>query len=116
VLLHNGNKFASIPVAHSTHLKETYENLQTVSKKIKYHKHEWSLCGDLKVSGVLLGQQGGNTKFPCFLCEWDSRARDKHWTTKEWSKRENFIPGTKNMIYVSLVDQQEVLLAALFAY
>jgi hypothetical protein len=82
VLLHNGNKFASIPVSHSIHLKETYENLQTVLEKIKYQEHEWSLCGDLKVSRILLGQQGGNTKFPCFLCEWDSRARDKHWTTK----------------------------------
>jgi hypothetical protein len=34
VLLHNGNKFASIPVAHSIHLKETYENLQTVLEKL----------------------------------------------------------------------------------
>jgi hypothetical protein len=52
VLLHNGNKFASIPVAHSIHLKETYENLQAVLEKIKYPEHEWSLCGDLKVSGI----------------------------------------------------------------
>jgi hypothetical protein len=37
VLLHNGNKFASIPVAHSIHLKETYENL--VLENIKYHEH-----------------------------------------------------------------------------
>jgi hypothetical protein len=27
VLLHNGNSLASVPVAHSVHLKETYENL-----------------------------------------------------------------------------------------
>jgi hypothetical protein len=60
-----------------------------------------------------LGQQGGNTKFPCFLCEWDSRAGDKHWTTKEWSKRENLTPGTKNVIHASLVDPQKVLLPLL---
>jgi hypothetical protein len=60
-----------------------------------------------------LGQQGGNTKFPCFLCEWDSRAREKHWTTKEWSKRKNLITGTKNVIRASLVDPQEVLLPPL---
>jgi hypothetical protein len=113
VLLHNGNKFASIPVANSIHLKETYEHLQTVIEKIKYHEHEWSLCGDLKVSGILLGQQGGNTKFPRFSCEWDSKARDKHLTTKEWSKRENLIPGTKNVIHASLVDPQKVLLPPL---
>jgi hypothetical protein len=113
VLLHNGNKFASIPVAHSIHLKETYENLQTVLEKNKYHRHELSLCGDLKVSGIFLGQKVGNTKFTCFSCEWDSKARDKHWTTKEWSKRENLIAVTKNVIHTSLVDSLKVLLPAL---
>jgi hypothetical protein len=28
---------------------------------------------------MLLGQQTGNTKFPCFMYEWDSRARSQHW-------------------------------------
>ena len=28
VLLHNGNTYASLPVAHSVHLKECYENLE----------------------------------------------------------------------------------------
>jgi hypothetical protein len=28
VLLHNGNLLASVPVVHSVHLKETYENLE----------------------------------------------------------------------------------------
>jgi hypothetical protein len=113
-LLHNGKKFASVPVAHSIHFKEMYENLQTVLEKIKYHEHEWSLCSDLKVSGILLGQQGGNTKFPPFLCELDSTARGKHRTTKEWCKRENLIPGTKNVIHASLVDPQKVLLPPLY--
>jgi hypothetical protein len=71
------------------------------------------LCGDIKVSGILLGQQEGNTRFPCFLYEWDSRARDKHWTTKEWFKGENLIPGTQNVIHASLVDPQKVLLPPL---
>ncbi|CAD6218297.1 GSCOCG00011430001-RA-CDS [Cotesia congregata] len=30
VLLHNTNQYASVPVAHSVHLKETYENLETM--------------------------------------------------------------------------------------
>jgi hypothetical protein len=94
-------------------LKETYKNLQTVLEKIKYHEHEWSLCGNLKVSGILLGQEGGNIKFPFFSCERDSKARDKHWTTKEWSKREDLIPGMTNVIHASLVDPQKVLLTPL---
>jgi hypothetical protein len=28
VLLHNGNEFPSIPLAHAVHMKETYENLR----------------------------------------------------------------------------------------
>ena len=34
VLLHNGNKYSSIPVAHSVHLKETYVNLELVLNKV----------------------------------------------------------------------------------
>ena len=30
VLLHNGNLYASVPVAHSIHMKETYENLSNI--------------------------------------------------------------------------------------
>jgi hypothetical protein len=78
VLLHNSNVLASIPLAHSTKLSESYETLKLVLEKNKYHEHEWQICGDLKVIGLLLGQQRGYKKFPCFLCEWDSRARDKH--------------------------------------
>jgi hypothetical protein len=78
VLLHNSNVLASMPLAHSTKLSESYETLKLVLQKIKYHEHEWQICGDLKVIGLLLGQQRGYTKFPCFLCKWNSRARDKH--------------------------------------
>lgn len=69
VLLHNGNQLASIPIAHSVHLKETYENLHLMLEKVQYPLHKWIVCGDIKVLGMLLGQQGGYTKFPCFLCE-----------------------------------------------
>jgi hypothetical protein len=30
VLLHSGSKYASVPVGHSVHLKESYENLALV--------------------------------------------------------------------------------------
>ena len=36
VLLHNGYILASIPNAHSVHLKETYENTEILMKAIKY--------------------------------------------------------------------------------
>jgi hypothetical protein len=47
VLLHNSNVPASIPLARSTKLSESYETLKLVLEKIKYYKHEWQICGDL---------------------------------------------------------------------
>lgn len=76
VLLHNGNKYASVPVGHSVYLKECYENLELILTKLNYCDHEWTICGDLKVISMLLGQQGGYTKYPCFLCEWDEPQAD----------------------------------------
>lgn len=113
VLLHNGNRYASLPVGHSVVLKETYENLQLVLQKIKYSEHEWEVSGDLKVSAMLLGQQSGFTKFPCFLCEWDSRARDQHWTRTAWPAREHLEPGSKNILRMSLVNPRKILLPPL---
>jgi hypothetical protein len=75
VLLHNGKMYGSIPVAHSVHLKETYENMKVLLTGIQYEEHNWLICGDFKVIGILLGQQAGYTKMPCFLCEWYSRAK-----------------------------------------
>lgn len=40
VLLHNESKYASIPIAHSVHLKETYENLEVLLRAIKCNEHE----------------------------------------------------------------------------
>jgi len=114
VLLHNGNQLASIPIAHSVHLKETYENLHILMlEKVQYPLHKWIVCGDLKVLGMLLGQQGGYTKFPCFFCEWDSRNRMKHWTLKHWPKRQILELGTKNIIRHNLIEPQKVVLPPL---
>ena len=107
VLLHNSNALASLPLAHSTKLSESYETLKLVLEKIKYHEHDWQICGDLKVIGSLLGQHRGYTKYPCFLCEWDSRARDKHWDIVHWPEREQLQPGSKNVSNVSLVDREK---------
>ena len=113
VLLHNGNRLPSIPLAHSVLLKENYVTMQTILDKIKYHEHRWYVCSDLKVCGILLGQQAGYTKFPCHICEWDSRARDKHWSTSTWPKRQALTPGVKNVTNAALVDPQKVILPPL---
>ena len=61
----------------------------------------------------LLGQQGGHTKYPCFLCYWDSRANEEHWVRKEWPPRNTIKPGEKNIVNNPLVDQKNFILPPL---
>ncbi|ESN97976.1 hypothetical protein HELRODRAFT_177647 [Helobdella robusta] len=49
VLLHNGNQFASVPLAHSTKLKEKYEAVKYMLEMIRYDQHKWVICVDLKM-------------------------------------------------------------------
>lgn len=113
VLLNNGNELASIPIAHSTVLGETYENLAFLLKKVKYSDHRWKVCTDLKVVTIILGQQTGFTKFMCFLCLWDSRARHLHYLEKEWPQRNEFLVGKNNIIKEPLVDPADIILPPL---
>jgi hypothetical protein len=113
VLLHNGNKYGSIPIAHSTTMKEQYATISTVLEKLKYLEHNWMVCVDIKMMNFLLGQQRGFTKYPCFICLWDSRAKDMHWTKKQWPLRDEFKVGEKNIVNKPLIDRKRVLLPPL---
>ncbi|GBM62273.1 hypothetical protein AVEN_264136-1 [Araneus ventricosus] len=95
VLLHNGNSFASLPLGHSVHLEENYNDLSMILEKINYQEHRWMVCRDFKMLTMLLGQQPGYIKYPCFLCLWDNRARDLHWTKTDWPLRGALTPGEK---------------------
>ena len=113
VLLHNGNKYPSIPIAHSVHLKESYDNMELLLEAIKYSEYQWSLCGDLKVIGLLMGMQVGFTKYCCFLCLWDSWAVSQHYKQKDWGSRSTFVPGEHSLKENPLVDMNKVLLSPL---
>ncbi|XP_061408618.1 uncharacterized protein LOC133343196 [Lethenteron reissneri] len=46
VLLHTGNKYLSLPLAHSVHLKEDYNSIKTLLDALKdtkahYHRRDW---------------------------------------------------------------------------
>ncbi|XP_071054071.1 uncharacterized protein [Onthophagus taurus] len=114
VLLNNGNKYAAIPIGHSTRRKESHEDLQFVLEKINYNIHNWFICGDyFKMINILVSLQSGNTKNPCFLCIWDSRAREQHWIKKKWPERFDWKVGSNNVVYKSLVDTKRILLPPL---
>ena len=57
---------------------------------------------------ILLGLEGGSTKYPCFLCLWDSIADNGHYLQKEWPARGTLTPGRYNVKSSSLVDPKNV--------
>ena len=73
----------------------------------------WLVCGNLKELSALLGQHSGNTKYPCFLYLWNSRA--KYWSldhrifdyriNRKWRSGEMFVLGTQK--HVPLVNKQK---------
>ena len=52
-------------------------------------------------------------EIPCFLCLWDSRAKQDHWIKREWRSREVFILGEKNIKNIPLVNREKILLPPL---
>jgi len=111
LLLHNGNTLPSIPVGHSVHNNELYKNPKILMEAINYSKFKWQICGDLKVTALLLGQQQGFTKYCCFICEWDTRARSLQYSRQYWSARKSLEPGTMNVENQLLVEPSKILLS-----
>jgi hypothetical protein len=76
-----------------------------------YDKFKWQICGDLQVIALLLGLRQGFTKYCCFICEWDSRARSLHYSRKDWPA-EKFLeqPGIMNVKNQPLVEPSKILL------
>ena len=98
VLLHNGNVYPSIPIAHSVQMKEDRESVKILLELliIQYNDHNWDVCGDFKIIAFLLGLQGGYTKHSCFLCLWNSRADEQHYLVKNWPACKDLTPGALN--------------------
>ena len=109
VLLHNENKYAPLPISHSTKMKEEYDSIKLVLNKLAFDEHKWVICVDLKMVNFLFGQRSGYTKYPCFLCLWDSRARHQHWKKKNWPKRSSLQVGSHNVVNTPLVDPGRII-------
>jgi len=107
-LLHIGNKLPSIHVASASSTKEMYTTMNNILVEVDY-KYHWEVCGDFKVSTILLGLQADYTKYSCFLCEWDSRCRGNHYSRKHWPQRQSLTPGMKNVIHKPLIKPSKVL-------
>jgi len=113
VLLHNRNRFPSVPLAHATNMKESYESMEQLLGKTKYDKFKWRLCGDLKVLTLLLRMDLRYTKYCCFLCEWDIREKKNYCVNKLWPKRTSLTAGEKNVVNPPLVHPEKFFLPLL---
>lgn len=113
VLLHNGNLLPSIPIAYTTDLKENYNDVKKIMTKIKYESHNWKICCDLKMVAILKGLQCGYTKFMCYLCEFDTRDRTRHFKNYKWKERTDFIKTKFNVINEPLVNKNNVIIPPL---
>ena len=67
--------------------------------------------GDMRRFKVseLLAWTSGYTKYPCFLCYWESRDKVNHWTKKDWSVRDRLNVGEKNVIAGQLVPRDKTV-------
>ena len=113
VLLHNGNTLTSIPVGHSVHNKESYQNMKILMGVINYDKFKWQICGDLKVIALILGLQQRFTKYCYFICEWDSRARSLLYSRKDWPTRISLELGIMNVENQPIVELSKILLPSM---
>ncbi len=55
VRLHNGNKYPVLPLAHSVHFKEDYNNVKLLLETLNYNKYGWEVIGDFQDSGFFDG-------------------------------------------------------------
>jgi hypothetical protein len=109
-LLNIGNKYGSIPIGHSTRMNEEYKAISLLSN---YLEQQWVICVDLKMVKCILGQQSGHTKYPCFLCLWDSRSKHEHWARNDWHPRDYMVVGGQNVINEPLVARDRIILQPL---
>lgn len=58
------------------------------------------------------GMQGGYTKHPCYLCEWDRRAKDSYKRSK-WPPRKSFQIEKNNVLNIPLVKTDNIILPPL---
>ena len=110
VLLHNGNIFPSVTLAHAANMKESDESMKLMLGMNKFDEFNLKLCGDLYVVALLLGMRLRYTNYCCLLCEWDSWDKKNHYVDRLWHKRTSLTPGKKNVVISPLVLPEKIFL------
>lgn len=72
------------------------------------------MCGDLKVTGMLAGMQGGLTKFCRFSCLWDSHSTAEHYIRLDLEPRKTYEPGKDSVQHIPFVNPMKIFLPPLY--
>lgn len=113
VLLHNVNLQPSVPICYGRDIAENYDNMKNILGLIHYEEHKWKICCDLKVVALLTGVKKGFSKHQCFICLWEGRQKDLHYTNHAWPPRVNFQVGQNSIDHLPLVEGAAVILPPL---
>jgi hypothetical protein len=65
------------------------------------------------VIALLFGLQQEFTKYLCFICEWDSRARSLNFLKTDWPARKSLEQGIMNVHNQPLVEPSKILLPSM---
>ena len=100
--------------APSLTLHSFFVTISPKTQRISFHNHHIHLFWLRVTSGYSPiskdNKQLGFTKHSCFLCEWDSRARNLHYVKKDWPIRSAFSIGQKNVIQKTILDTEKLVL------
>ena len=66
VLLHNGGKFACVPIGHSEILKKHFTTDRMALQKLCYDEHKWIICVDLKMVNFFIRTASRLYQVPMF--------------------------------------------------
>lgn len=113
VLLHIGNVKTSVPVAFAIGLKEEFDTMEEILELTQYNRCQFKMIADFKVIAILMGLQGGNVKYPCILCLWDSRPHSQHFSRSVWPVRVDHTPDTHNVKSDPLVSLTQIIVPPL---
>lgn len=71
--------FASIPIGNSLTVKKNYDFMKIMPVNMLYEEQNWTICGELKVIGLLVGLKRGYIKYDAFSFFGDSRSKGNQW-------------------------------------
>ena len=60
--------------------------ISSIQQSITIHSsnRNWDIRGECEMTELLVGLQGGHTKYSCFLCLWNNSADEQHYLVKEF--------------------------------